>query len=471
MNKKLFVGVAYLFICLSIFSTTNMVVKLKNGESQTYVTDNVEKVYIQKISNYVDLGLPSGTLWASCNLGSSRPEEIEDYYAWGETSTKDDYSAYSYKYDKKYAVDADGNIDSTAALLPENDAATVNLGADWRMPTIEEWEELKKNCKWRWTTLNGVYGSMFTAENGNWIFLPAAGVFMDKAVNQSSNGGECAYWSSSLHEDESAHVLLAHSNGDFVYSYRTYLGLPIRPVLVKKSTDSNILPQETITYMCLKMIGANQYQKIKVNKFDAEDVDQVVFEEKVFPEQKFVNLGLPSGTLWAAYNVGASAPEETGSFFAWGETQPKDEYYEFTTKYISQFDSRALKYSKSDSIATLQPEDDAATVNWGPEWRTPTMDDFRELVENCSWSMEEQNGVMGTKFTSDNGESIFIPASGYRYNKYNDNEGKTFCWSSSVLQENKFNNAYCFSAMSDSVTFDYNLRRYYGLPIRPVRVK
>ena len=80
-----------------------MVVKLKNGESQTYVTDNVEKVYIQKISNYVDLGLPSGTLWASCNLGSSRPEEIEDYYAWGETSTKDDYSAYSYKYDKKCA--------------------------------------------------------------------------------------------------------------------------------------------------------------------------------------------------------------------------------------------------------------------------------------------------------------------------------------------------------------------------------
>lgn len=275
MKENIFLRVVPLFLSLQTFAATNMVVELKNGESNKYCTDDVEMVYIQEISNYVDLGLPSGTLWASCNVGSSRPEEVKDYYAWGETTTKKVYDESTYTFNQNYALDANGAVDSIAALLPENDAATVNLGADWRMPTIEEWKELQKYCKWSWSILNGMSGSLFTAENGNWIFLPSAGVFMYNAVNQSANGGSADYWSSSLAPESEpnfpgfdgnlrAHYLLSHSNGDFTNVGDAVVGLPVRPVLAKKVTDSDRLPQETITYMCVRLSGANQ--KLKKNR-------------------------------------------------------------------------------------------------------------------------------------------------------------------------------------------------------------
>ena len=481
MKENIFLRVVPLFLSLQTFAATNMVVELKNGESNKYCTDDVEMVYIQEISNYVDLGLPSGTLWASCNVGSSRPEEVKDYYAWGETTTKKVYDESTYTFNQNYALDANGAVDSIASLLPENDAATVNLGADWRMPTIEEWKELQKYCKWSWRILNGMSGSLFTAENGNWIFLPSAGVFMYNAVNQSANGGNADYWSSSLAPESEpkipgfdgnlrAHYLLSHFNGDHTNAGDAVIGLPVRPVLAKKVTDSDRLPQETVTYMCVRLSGANQKLK-KIEKFDVENVKQVVFEEKIYDEQQFVDLGLPSGTLWAAYNLGAKKPEEAGDFFSWGETKTKNMYSGYDTKFLSQFTGGAVKYCEEDSIATLLAEDDAATCNWGPDWRTPTMDDFRELCENCQWTREELNGVVGSKFTADNGAWIFIPAAGYRYNDATEDMDDCFCWSSSVKQEYKFKMAYIFSSNKSGIVYDEASFRGNGLPIRPVRVK
>lgn len=143
---------------------------------------------------YVDLGLPSGLLWATCNVGANAPEEYGDYFAWGETQPKDvyDWSTYQYcngsintltKYCNRPDCGNNGFTDDLTTLLPEDDAATVNWGGDWRMPTYDEWRELYQNTTHTWTTQNGVNGRLFTASNGNSLFLPAAGYYEGSSLN------------------------------------------------------------------------------------------------------------------------------------------------------------------------------------------------------------------------------------------------------------------------------------------------
>lgn len=161
--------------------------------------------------SYVDLGLPSGTLWAVCNVGADTPEEYGDYYAWGETQPKDVYDWNSYLYgdftfesyvlykyctSKNYGLD--GFVDSLTVLEPDDDVVRVCWGEDWRIPTIDEWEELFQNTTCVWTALNGVDGWLFTALNGNSLFLPAAGYWWDSEYNGAGLG---VYWSCSLNKE------------------------------------------------------------------------------------------------------------------------------------------------------------------------------------------------------------------------------------------------------------------------------
>ena len=129
---------------------------------------------------YVDLGLPSGKKWATCNVGASSPEGYGNYYAWGETSPKAEYTWENYQH----WVDADGDgswdsgeetINSDISGSAQYDAATANWGGGWRMPTRDEMEELVYNCEWEWTKVNGVNGARVVGPNGHCIFLPAAG--------------------------------------------------------------------------------------------------------------------------------------------------------------------------------------------------------------------------------------------------------------------------------------------------------
>ena len=159
---------------------------------------------------YVDLDLPSGLLWATCNVGANSPEEYGDYFAWGETQPKDvyDYSTYQYsnggtswlnpnliKYCSYSGYGYNGFTDNLTELLTEDDAATANWGADWRMPTKEDWEELCNNTTSIMTTQNGKNGRLFSSSNGNTLFLPAAGSF------NLNHGLDGSYWSSSLFTD------------------------------------------------------------------------------------------------------------------------------------------------------------------------------------------------------------------------------------------------------------------------------
>lgn len=184
---------------------------------------------------YVDLGLQSGTLWATCNVGAITPESYGDYFAWGETVPKTIYywNTYRYcngsyftltKYCSKSSYGYNGFTDNLTNLLPVDDAATANWGSGWRMPTYEEWNELLNNTTNIWTTWNGVNGWLFTAPNGASLFLPAAGP--DFA---GSNG---YYWSRSLDTDDpycACDFLFDRDYCFMGYSIR-YEGLPVRPV-------------------------------------------------------------------------------------------------------------------------------------------------------------------------------------------------------------------------------------------------
>ena len=193
-------------------------------------------------AEWVDLGLPSGLLWAACNLGASSPEEYGDYYAWGETTTKEVYDWSTYKY---CTVDAEGELamltkyntssdygtpDNLTTLEAMDDAATQKLGSGARMPTADEWRELIDNTTAEWTTLNGVNGCKFTASNGKSLFLPAAGYRWDGELLLAGEGGY--YWSSSLHEcnPDDAWYFYFHSGGQRMGYCNRYFGPSVRPV-------------------------------------------------------------------------------------------------------------------------------------------------------------------------------------------------------------------------------------------------
>ena len=181
---------------------------------------------------YVDLGLPSGTLWATCNVGADNPEDIGDYFAWGETAPKDIYDWSNYRYGgmanwlfamTKYCTDScygfNGFVDNLTVLEPADDAATVNWGSDWRMPTKEDWKELYLKTTCTWITQNGVDGRLFTSWNGNSLFLPATGFRLEGELIGPGLG---IYWSSSLQTDFNERGWSFHFEGENCHVCGTY---------------------------------------------------------------------------------------------------------------------------------------------------------------------------------------------------------------------------------------------------------
>lgn len=190
---------------------------------------------------YVDLGLPSGTKWATCNVGADSPEEYGDYFAWGETTPKEVYNWSTYKWCNgsetaltKYCTKSDyGIVDNKTVLDLADDAANANWGGNWRMPTDAELIELKDNCTWKWATQKGVNGyKVISKKNGNSIFLPAAGCRIDSDLTNAGSSGR--YRKNSLEADGSDGVNLGFSS-NFVgwVRYNRSVGLSVRPVMAK----------------------------------------------------------------------------------------------------------------------------------------------------------------------------------------------------------------------------------------------
>ena len=220
------------------------------GDAETPVSTDAEYTFVvneditliakftKPVGEAIDLGLPSGVKWANMNVGAAKPEGYGGYYAWGETEEKDNYSWSTYKWCNgssstmtKYCTSSSyGTVDNKTVLDPEDDVAHVKWGGTWRMPTLDEQNELRNNCTWQWTTQNGVNGYKVTGPNGNSIFLPAAGCrYGTGALDRGSYG---YYWSSSLNSlySNSAYYLYFGSGYfDWNYYFR-YFGHSVRPV-------------------------------------------------------------------------------------------------------------------------------------------------------------------------------------------------------------------------------------------------
>ena len=486
-------------------------------------------ICIKTTAPYVDLGLPSGTLWAACNVGAITPEDYGDYFAWGEIQPKDTYNWSTYQYCNgssntltKYCSDAsfgyNGFSDTLTVLLPEDDAATANWGSDWRMPTNEEWQELYNNTTHVWTMQDGVNGRLFTAENGNSLFLPAGGIYSNGSIGSIGNGSY--YWSSSLSTDSPnlSWQSSFYSNGCNNYEFARFFGLSVRPVRsgiqsTSYNIDATANPIEggevsgSGTYLedaeCTLIATANEgytftnwmennevvsTEAVYIFTVNADRTLVANFTYNGSGDHDYVDLGLPSGLLWATCNVGADAPEDYGDYFAWGETVPKD-YYDWSTYQYSNggfydeygFHPYLTKYCNNseygyngytDNLTILLLEDDAATANWGSDWRMPTKEEFQELYNNTTVTRTTQNGVNGGLFTASNGNSLFLPAAGFRNGtSFNGVGTNGYYWSSSLSTDDSPKFAMYFGIYSDnSYGMGHNNGgRNCGRPVRAVR--
>ena len=199
-----------------------------------------------------------------------------------------------------------------------------------------------------------------------------------------------------------------------------------------------------------------------------------VMETMTFPDDRWVDLGLPSGILWAAYNVGATSPEEYGGYYAWGETEEKTSYTWENYKYYNP--STESSFNIGNDISGTKY--DVAHVKWGDGARMPNKDDIQELINNCSWSPGTLSGVSGATATGPNGDSVFFPYSGRRYpDGVHNSTTYGYYWSGTCIEDNDDGidnyvyTLYCRTEYGFDFEADWNWHLNYGQNVRPVKDK
>ena len=180
-------------------------------------------------------------------------------------------------------------------------------------------------------------------------------------------------------------------------------------------------------------------------------------EDNIINGYEYVDLGLPSGLKWAVHNVGASAAEDYGDYYAWGEIETKDSYTQ----------QNSVTYGMPMEDISGDPQYDVARALWGETWRLPTRDEQKELLDNCTWEWTSQNGVNGYLVTGSNGNSIFLPAAGYKENSSHTEVGEYGYYWSSTPQSNSNLGAY-YLYMSSSSKLSYYYARVAGQSVRAV---
>ena len=593
---------------------------------------------------FVDLGL--SVQWATTNIGAENPEDDGDFFAWGETTPKEFYDWGNYKWSNgsettltKYCTNGEfGKLDSKLVLEPADDASTANWGPDWHTPSLDEWDELINKCTWTKTTIGDKDGYKVTGKNGNWIFLPEAGICEDinakhlaasatimlEAFSDGLSEEEMEeltktptiqysrlvntglyYLSNALNPKKSNNVVIMRVNSGDINktTIDRSMGYSVRPVRSKpsqsnqttvnsvslnkislsleigesetltataspsnatdqalnwKSSDNSVasvsngrIMAESVGTATITVESSNgksstcsvtvKPKKIVVNSVSLNKIilpleigDSETLTATVSPSNatdqalywkssdnsvasvtdgrinaksagtatvtvkssngksstctvtvkkkspQYVDLGL--SVKWATTNIGADNPEDSGDYFAWGETKPKHEYYWETYKYCinKNYKLKLTKYCYikkkgykrfRDNRLSLDPEDDAATANWGSDWRMPTKEELEELRTQCKWVWDEMNGKPGYRVIGKNGNMIFLPETGYiightPYLRY------TSFWSRSISDR----------VPSAAVTIDFYLNessnkrmieissgyREFGLTVRPV---
>lgn len=200
-------------------------------------------------------------------------------------------------------------------------------------------------------------------------------------------------------------------------------------------------------------------RKMRISRTFA--IGQLMVFDKISTFPKMVDLGLPSGTLWADRNIGANEPSGYGVYYAWGETTVKDDYTQ--TNYIfTGEDGSMTKYNGDDLLGTLEPSDDIATITLGDEWRMPTLEEMQEFYDNCT--EVKHSNYHYSVFTGPNGNTLILPYGGIKYDG-NTYMGQGHYWTNSLTSPQR---AYCFRISQYSLAKVYNTERYRGLLVRPV---
>ena len=395
--KKSIILLIGIIVSITASAQNVMRVELNDGTVAKYPTADVKQITFEEdmpVGTPVDLGLPSGTLWADFNVGASKPSEPGNYYGWGETETHTLYSWENYTlydYDNEVWIKWEG--DSLDFGNTDIDVAHVKWGGQWRTPSCAQYKELAEYCTWTLTEEDGMRGYKVTGKNGNSIFIPFNGVITDHIQSVGVIGN---YWSSSRYKDPEylGYALFIAPGEDMEDSldpdacaYR-YYGYGIRPVI-------------------------GNYMETK--KFEA------------------VDMALPSGTKWANMNIGATSPEKAGNIYAWAEVEVKDTYskenYSFYDAATQTFEPvgeqrESIYYNVAEEMNdTVNVYDiqgsgyDMAAHELGENWTTPTLEQYGELMQYCTWTWTTQNGVNGYLVTASNNNSIFLPAAGiYEHN-------------------------------------------------------
>ena len=368
-----------LFVGMQLSAQGVKIVK-KGGLAVDYNYSKIERIEVKydeaRADTAVDLGLPSGLKWAKFNIGANAPEEHGGYFAWGETTEKNVYSWGWYLCQQSecgtWADPFIKNYQSagTYILGPAYDAAHIQWVGRWRMPTDEDFKELKENCSCEKTTVNGVSGYRYTGWNGNSIFLPDGQI--KNGPNLTSDLFKCAYWTSfcmyySISTAQQASAFAP--NGNLSKIDRAY-GLAIRPVN-DASTGSDI-----DGYVVHRTDGAVDYYT-----FQEVDHIEAYLEKEYDPnapsDGDYIDLGLPSGIKWASCNLGGVNPWDFGDYY---------------TGYSAYMQEVAV------------PEG----------YSIPGSGNFEELIENCEVKTVTYNNVQGNMFTSKiNGNKIFLPFAGW----------------------------------------------------------
>jgi len=248
-----------------------------------------------------------------------------------------------------------------------------------------------------------------------------------------------------------------------------FMGVSAQGIYVYKSYDRQCLKSAEFDSIVVSM-GDCLYEVYKTDgttlRLPATEVDSLVAFGSEYPNpvHEYVDLGL--SVMWAACNVGADRPEDYGSYFAWGETAEKSKYYNENSVTYSVGYSDLQSQGIIDADGNLTSGYDAATANWGGGWRMPTIDEVRELLDNCTWTWTAQNEVNGYKVTGPNGNSIFVPAAGNRNGASLVNAGSDgICWSATAVSDSYYSYYLTFNS---GRTVWYYYYRYYGRSVRPV---
>ena len=377
------------------------------------------------IPEAVDLGL--SVKWAAWNMGASSINDVGGYYGWGDpTGELESYTSSDYATGYK----------ELSICGTRYDIATVNWGKDWRLPTVKEIQDLLDNSTIQATIQDDVPGYLLTC-NGKTLFLPKGGY---KLKGETRSSGVMAYYWTGEQSDQ-------------LYPYDMC-------VSTTETYKSSAIPNKAY-HMLIRPVyigGSSSGGGSSTNAYDKYAVD----------------LGLSS--LWSSVNLGATKETQSGKFYAWGETESKTSFTKDNYAYTipGGEGENTYQWLGDESGVISGTEYDAVKVAWGGDWVMPTYYDLDELYELCKWEATTKSGVAGYKVTGPNGNSIFLPLTGY----YNGSELQyagqyARYWAGTVRtlsKKNEWGISYNLNINPENNVL-LGTQRHWGAVIRPVKKK